>query len=315
MNAIQSTASADTKARHPIRVVSQRTGLTPATIRAWERRYGAVAPGRSDGGQRLYSDRDVRRLATLRELTEAGRPISMVAGLADDAARALLEEDRSAAVTHVASTNGSDPRGVVERAYGHIAALEADHLERTLWRAAMSLDGKTFLDDVVAPLLTRVGRGWEAGEINPGQEHLGSDVIDRVLGRLTDPSRSPDGPPLVVATLPGERHGLGARLVAAAATADGWSVTYLGTDLPVEDIASAAHGVGASAVAISVVDRERPDETVKDLEALRTALDPRIDLLLGGRGAAQLGPRGLPRGVSLVEDLEGFRRLSRNGRR
>ena len=67
------------EARHPIRVVAQRTGLTPATIRAWERRYDAVAPTRSEGGQRVYTDLDVQRLRTLKALTDAGRGISMVA--------------------------------------------------------------------------------------------------------------------------------------------------------------------------------------------------------------------------------------------
>jgi len=83
----------DTKPRHPIRVVAQRTGLTPATLRAWERRYGAVDPGRSDAGQRLYSDRDLERLTVLRTLTEAGRPISMVAALSAQEATDLMLED------------------------------------------------------------------------------------------------------------------------------------------------------------------------------------------------------------------------------
>lgn len=307
--------ASETTLRHPIRVVAQRTGLTAATIRAWERRYSAVEPGRSEGGQRLYSDLDVARLITLRQLTEMGRPISTVASLSDRAARDLLDEDRLASATPVGSQNGSDPGHIVDRAYSQILGLDADGLERTLWRAAMELDGKAFLDDVVAPLLTRIGVGWLSGELNPGQEHMGSDVIDRVLVRVADPSRSPDGPPLIVATLTGERHGLGARLVAAAATVDGWSVTYLGTDLPVADIATAAQGIGAHAVAISVVGRDRLDETVRALELLRGLLSPTVDLLIGGTGASMIEPHLLPAGVTLVDGLEGLRKLRRNGHR
>ncbi|MCH2452814.1 MAG: MerR family transcriptional regulator, partial [Gemmatimonadetes bacterium] len=76
--------------RHPIRVVAQRTGLTAATIRAWVRRYSAVIPGRSAGGQRVYSDQDVKRLTTLRALTDGGRTISVVSTLTESAAEALL---------------------------------------------------------------------------------------------------------------------------------------------------------------------------------------------------------------------------------
>ena len=63
----------DREPRHPIRVVARRTGLTPAVLRAWERRYKVVEPSRSEGGQRLYSDLDVRRLAVIAQALE-GRP-------------------------------------------------------------------------------------------------------------------------------------------------------------------------------------------------------------------------------------------------
>ena len=228
--------------RHPIRVVAQRTGLTPATIRAWERRYSAVEPVRSEGGQRLYSDRDLERLGVLRELTEGGRTISLVAGLSDEEAGALLQEDRVAAGSSAQAGGAQTAAEVVDQAYARVLAFDAEGLDRLLWRAALTLGGKVFLSDVVGPLLDRVGRGWAEGEASPAQEHLGSEVVDQLLERLVATSRAEDGPAMVVSTLPGERHGLGARLVSTAAVLDGWSVKYLGTDLPVSEIAAAARG-------------------------------------------------------------------------
>ena len=67
--------------RHPVRLVASRTGLSPHVLRAWERRYGVVAPHRSAGGQRLYSDHDVERLRQLRQLTGRGHSISRIASL------------------------------------------------------------------------------------------------------------------------------------------------------------------------------------------------------------------------------------------
>ena len=66
------SATAPSVPRHPIRVVAERTGLTPATLRAWERRYGAVEPRRSDGAQRLYSDEDIQRLRLIARLSSVG---------------------------------------------------------------------------------------------------------------------------------------------------------------------------------------------------------------------------------------------------
>ncbi|NIP80241.1 MAG: MerR family transcriptional regulator [Gemmatimonadetes bacterium] len=68
-------------ARHPIGVVSERTGLTPDVLRVWERRYGVVEPSRSDGGQRLYTDADIERLRLLHLATLAGRSIGQVVEL------------------------------------------------------------------------------------------------------------------------------------------------------------------------------------------------------------------------------------------
>ncbi|WP_434422398.1 MerR family transcriptional regulator [Nannocystis pusilla] len=46
--------------RYRIQSVAEMTGVSAATLRAWERRYGLPAPRRSSSAYRLYSDRDVR---------------------------------------------------------------------------------------------------------------------------------------------------------------------------------------------------------------------------------------------------------------
>ncbi|NIP80239.1 MAG: transcriptional regulator, partial [Gemmatimonadetes bacterium] len=45
---------------------------------------------------------------------------------------------------------------------------------------------------------------------------------------------------MLVATPAGDRHEIGALLVAAAALGTGWDVVYLGADLPASEIAVAA---------------------------------------------------------------------------
>jgi methanogenic corrinoid protein MtbC1 len=301
--------------RHPIRVVANRTGLTPATIRAWERRYDAVLPTRSDGGQRLYSDRDIDRLNTLRALTDGGRSIGTVAALPPEAAEALLSEDLEAAPLGGAAVPGETRESWVDDAYDSLIGLDSKGLERTLVRAFMALGAKAFLEGVAAPLMSRVGTGWAAGRVTPAQEHLGSGVLERVLGWVNDPSMSEeDGPRVVVATFPGERHALGARLAAAAAAVEGWRTTYLGPDLPVEDIATAAREVGAKAVAISAVQTDRMNETATSVRMLRDLLAPEVLIMIGGAGARLLKPEQLPPGVELFDGLDAFARARRNGR-
>lgn len=77
-------------ATYRIGMVAQLTGLSVNTIRTWERRHGALAPMRSKGGGRLYSDQDIERLVLLKQLTERGAAISTVAPLGNPALTARL---------------------------------------------------------------------------------------------------------------------------------------------------------------------------------------------------------------------------------
>jgi len=54
-----------------ISVAAELTGLHPQTLRAYER-LGLIAPGRTGGGGRRYSHRDLERLRQIADLTGAG---------------------------------------------------------------------------------------------------------------------------------------------------------------------------------------------------------------------------------------------------
>src|SRR6476620_4370976 len=83
---------------YPVRLVAVRTGLSPHVLRAWERRYSAVTPTRTEGGQRLYSDLDVQRLLHLQRLTDRGHAIGRIAALPlDELARLDKAAERSPA--------------------------------------------------------------------------------------------------------------------------------------------------------------------------------------------------------------------------
>src|SRR5512137_2682175 len=76
--------------RYPIRVVALLTGVPTDTLRAWERRYGAVEPGRDERG-RLYDDGHLRKLKLLRRLVERGHAIGRIARLGEPELERLLE--------------------------------------------------------------------------------------------------------------------------------------------------------------------------------------------------------------------------------
>jgi MerR family transcriptional regulator/heat shock protein HspR len=54
--------------RYMISVAAELAGMHPQTLRAYEAK-GLVAPGRTPGGTRLYSEQDVERLRLIQQLT------------------------------------------------------------------------------------------------------------------------------------------------------------------------------------------------------------------------------------------------------
>jgi DNA-binding transcriptional MerR regulator len=63
---------ADDRPLYSIGGVAQMLASTPATLRSWEERYGAVVPLRTQAGRRLYSRDDLERLRFVKEKIQAG---------------------------------------------------------------------------------------------------------------------------------------------------------------------------------------------------------------------------------------------------
>ena len=294
--------------RHPIGVVSTRTGLSADVIRVWERRYGVVEPARDDSQRRLYSDEDVEHLLLLARATAAGRGIGQVAELGVEELRELVHADEvarwSVSRGAVAAGGASPAEASVERAMERVASLDGPGLEGELGRAAMLLGLTPFLERVVAPLFRRIGEDWHAGRLGVAQEHLASEVTGSLLARLMAALSGSAGAPLVVVATPaGEQHAIGALLVAAVASAAGWRVGYLGSNVPSDDIAGAARALDARAVALSVVYGDAGARSA-EVTAVRAGLPAGVELLVGGAAATALGPVA---GVRYLEDLESLR--------
>lgn len=293
---------ADDSPRHPIGVVTERTGLSAHVLRAWERRYRVVRPRRGEGGRRLYSDADVERLALLHSATRSGRSVASVVALRTHQLRAMVAEDAARA-----SVRPTVPGSYRDEAMLAVRALAPERLGLLLRRALLSLGAMTFLEDVVAPLMVAVGSEWHAGLMTVAQEHAATAAVEQLLGSLIRELEVPGAASrVVIATPRGERHAVGAMMAAAAASHDGWHVTWVGADLPASQIATAVAQGSAHVVALSVA-----TDAVglrDELIALRQGIAPHVPLLVGGAGAEGLAAL---HGLTKVRDLAHWRALLR----
>lgn len=71
------------------------TGITPDTLRIWERRYSAVEPERTQAGGRLYASDDIERLKLIKKLIDNGDSISNLANLSQQQLQARASESRA----------------------------------------------------------------------------------------------------------------------------------------------------------------------------------------------------------------------------
>ncbi len=272
--------------RHSIAVVAHRTGLTQLVLRAWERRYAAVVPGRTPTGRRRYSDQDLQKLLLLKHLTDNGHRIGDVADLSVAQLEDLYEETLAGAGPKVTQPQGlpSGPDQLLDEALMAVGNLDGRQLEDVLDRGLLDLSKPDLRSRLLVPLLHEIGRRWQDGQLRVAHEHMATSIVTTFLAALNSRYRvSAAAPVLVVATPVGHLHELGGLLAASSAFEQGWDVLYLGPDLPAEDIAAAVRQRGARAVLLSLVYPFHDPNTITELRELRRLLGSDIPLLAGGQ--------------------------------
>ncbi len=272
-----------------IKAVSQATGVSVETLRAWERRYEVVAPSRDGAGRRAYSATDVARLRLLRAATELGHTISKMAPLSDSELGTLMQQS----VGQARPLSRSAP--FVERALEAAAASDSTGVEDILISAIALLPPSEVAHHVIAPLVHAIGERWHTGQITIAQEHMVTDIIRRlVISVSRGYLQRENAPRLVLATMSDERHELGILMCGWLAAARRIRTQYLGIDCPPAEIARFARDVDASAVLISIVFPDALGTTSKQLHELARDLDEHCEIWLGGAAASLLPTEQLP---------------------
>jgi DNA-binding transcriptional MerR regulator len=229
--------------------LSRRTGVPPELLRAWERRYALVEPRRTDGGFRLYSAEDLRRVQSMREHLAHGVSAAQAAALA------VNEPEPAAAPPldrHATSSAGwpEAPGAVFERA---LAGFDDGSAQAAFDDLLARYSLTSVLRDVVVPYLHELGERWSRGEATVAQEHFATMLL---RGRLLGLARGWDqgsGPRAVLACAPGELHDLSLIVFGLALRARGWRITYLGPDTPLDSIAEAIDTLAPDIVVVVAI--------------------------------------------------------------
>ena len=270
-----------------IKQAAALAGVNVPVLRAWERRYGIVEPGRSPSGYRLFDDESVARVRAMRALVDDGwAPRNAAAAILDGGgAHARPGVDRTEGPVLLAPVSEADEaRALGTRLVDAARALDPDRIAAVLDELFSRGSFERVVSGVLFPALERLGDAWAAGVVSVAGEHLASNAVLRRLGLALEAAGGSTGagPRIVVGLPPGGRHELGALAFAVAARRAGRAVAYVGPDLPADDWVAATRGAAAAVIGV-VVARDRAP-ALEVARRLRAA-DAGLVIAFGGRAA------------------------------
>jgi methanogenic corrinoid protein MtbC1 len=241
--------------------------VTHSSLRFLERE-GLVVPTRTPGGHRLYARHDIDRVRQIKTW---------------QAQRLSLDEirQRLVALEGLGSLDAVCDRFLVAALAGDLAAaarviLEADEVGMPLAQ---------LFGNVLRPALYEVGARWERGILPVGQEkevsELARDLIAELSRRHADPD--PRGPTVVAASVAGERHDLGLRMVAGLLRERGWRVHFLGADVAPRFLRETVELRNPAVVLLSATVEARLPDVADAIDAVRMAgMATGLPVVVGG---------------------------------
>lgn len=278
-----------------IKSVAAITGIASTTLRAWERRYELVSPQRTESGYRLYSEEDVARLSQVKALVDRGFKVGEAVEMVRRQAPHLPAGD--VAADELARLRGE----LLERLLTMNRAGAAEVYDRL---AAVPFDRQ--IEEVLLPVLREVGEEWHQERVSVAQEHFCSTFVrarmTAMLESLVAGARHRHE--VICAGLPGEAHEFGLLALAVHLAMRGWRVTYLGPDLPVEELRALIASRHPDLVCSSLIMPRPGRECLRLADAFGEATRNGTKVVLGGAGVPLDIPRNPLRNIFFAPTLD-----------
>ncbi|MGW0122303.1 MerR family transcriptional regulator [Streptomyces sp. NPDC003327] len=332
--------------------VARRLGVSPTTVRSWDRRYGIGPAVRGDGRHRRWSPADVAMLEEMCRLTASGVPPAEAARAARAVRSSPAPPDAPPAAPAPVAVTG--PVAPAEEAVPEPVAPPAPPARRPvagsglplgdvrqecrgLARAAVRLDAPameellraalaeyglvTSWEEIMAPTLHAVGRKWESSEDRYVEvEHLLSWHISTTLRRaaVSGPGATSQVPPVVLACVPSEQHTLPLEALAAGLAERGLPTRMFGAAVPAEALDAAVRRSGPAAVVLwsqarSTANHALAQHVARTAFGVRGARTAPLVLLAGPGWLGRTPAPGTVRPTGLREALAVISRLYGEG--
>jgi methanogenic corrinoid protein MtbC1 len=258
-------------------------------------------PQRTEGGHRLYSERDIATIRWLRDRTAEGLTISQAIALMTDGTESNLGWLNTAVDTEPHTWDRLN-----SRLYAALIDFDATRAEQILGEAFAIYPLEDVFLKLVQPTMIEIGEQWHAGKLSVTAEHFATQFIRRKLSGLFNTYNITDGRGLVIiGCAPSEQHDLGALMIAVFLVRHGWQVVYLGSEVPMRDLLDTVRQLQPDIVCMAASTTETASQLLEVGKAIQLLPPPFPAFGYGGR-AFNLNPLLIQRmpGTFLGKDAQ-----------
>jgi MerR family transcriptional regulator, light-induced transcriptional regulator len=248
------------------RQVAEALGVSVSTIKRWVD-SGALRATRTVGRHRLIRLSEALRFARSQGLPHANLELLVGAG-----------------TTHLGAIDDR-VRVTLTTALREGRTREAKALIHSVYASEQS--AVALADQLIRPVMERIGHGWMVGALDVFHEHQASLIVATALMDLIDRTASSTvkAPPLVLGAAPeGDPYLLAGLLAELILREEGWEVRNLGVNLPLRSLANAVLEFRPRMVYLSASYLPDEDRFVREYTSFyETAAAHDVAVILGGQ--------------------------------
>jgi len=234
-----------------IGAVVRMVGVSEATLRVWERRYGFPEPARTDGGHRLYTEGQVRRLQWVKAQIDDGMRTRQAIGTLQALERKGQVPEAPLISQPAARREVTDTSLPVFQESLTQALLRHDieKADQVLGEVLALYTLEDLILEVVRPTLAKIGQAWVDGRATVATEHLTTHYLrHRLLAWMLTGPRPHHVRPIVLACAPDEWHEGSLLILGTLLRRRHWPVAYLGQSVPLPDLVAFAQEMRAPVI-------------------------------------------------------------------
>jgi len=238
---------------YSIKAVAHMAGITEPTLRAWEKRYNILTPGRTESGHRRYTKRDIYRVIWLKNRLKEGMSISQASTLLltqpeENLDEVLQSEAKQGWSTPIPKRNGHTDNSRQSSEIRSFKVLSSEllnsfldydeHRADNLLSEAVGLySPEEVCVEIMQTVMREIGERWMRNEVTVATEHFASNMCRTRINAMIDSLPVVEAGPLIVTACgPHEFHELGVIVTTFFLRRHGWRVIYLGQNVPALDL-------------------------------------------------------------------------------